>query len=362
VQLHDLRGLSVLGREPGQGLVEGKQSFGLRLPEIGDVGQLDALPVAAPFRAAFAAGVVDEDAAHRESRRRGEMRASLPLRVDVGADEPDECVVHESRRLQRLAGSLLVEKPGGETAQLVVDERHEPIGRVGFVADEGVENPGHLAHAAIISEATNGYHDPRTFSRETRMRIGYDIRLEDLYAVQRHYYDHAAPIRRAVRWRQGVGVLLSLSVMLVASAFFPHNVWPFYLGGSLLAVFFLFAAPFLWRSAYMRAIRRQYAGAASKGLVGSYLLEIAGDDLVSTNAVRQVRTRISSIDRIEEDDKRTYVFTTAINAHVIPYEAVAEGDAAEFVAILKDRMSIASGGPPLSESVRRSAESGTNRS
>jgi hypothetical protein len=194
------------------------------------------------------------------------------------------------------------------------------------------------------------------------MRISYDIRLEDLYAFQRHYYEHTASLRRAVLWRQSVGIVLSLTVAAAGWAYFAPNVWPFYLTGFILVLFFLFVAPRIWRFSYMRAVRRQYAGTASKGLVGSYLLEIAGDDIVSTNADRQVRTRISSIQRIDEDDQRTYVFTTAVNAHVIPHETVDEGDVAAFVRILKDRISVASGGPPLSESIRRSAESGTNRS
>jgi hypothetical protein len=192
------------------------------------------------------------------------------------------------------------------------------------------------------------------------MRISYDIRLDDLYALQRHCYDHAASIRRAVLWRQVVGIVLGLCMPIAAWAFFPPEAWPLYFLGLLVILFFLFLAPRIWRSNYMRAVRRQYAGTASNGLVGSHLLEIAGEDLVSTNADRQVRTRISSLVRIEEDDDRVYVFTTAVNAHVIPHETVAEGDAEGFVAILKQRMAVASGESPGRDAIQRPAGAGSH--
>jgi hypothetical protein len=193
------------------------------------------------------------------------------------------------------------------------------------------------------------------------MRLSYDIRLDDLYALQRHYYDSTPSVRRAVRLRQGIGVLLALCIMFAGWRYYPWDAWVFYASGGILVLFFLFAAPFLWRWNHMRCIRRQYSGPASKGLLGSHLMEIAGDDLISTNSDRQLRTRISSLVRVDEDEDRVYIFTTPFNIHVIPHETVVEGDVDQLVAILRDRMAVTASGAPLSEAVRQSTNSGNGR-
>ena len=63
--------------------------------------------------AALAAGGLDEDAAHRLGRRGEEMAVALPPPVVRRADQPQVGLVHQGRRVERLAGLLSRELSGG---------------------------------------------------------------------------------------------------------------------------------------------------------------------------------------------------------------------------------------------------------
>ena len=86
----------------------------------------DLLPmVYDELRKLAAAGLLDEDAPDRLGRRREEMALSLESLV---ADKPEERLVHQRRRVERLPGLLAGESRRRELAQLVVDHGQQ-IGR-----------------------------------------------------------------------------------------------------------------------------------------------------------------------------------------------------------------------------------------
>ena len=80
----------------------------------GDV-QRHLLDLAAPLLGAAAAGVVDQDPAHRLRGDREEVTAVLPGDPRL-IDEPEVRLVHDRGRLQRVAGRLLPEVPFGDAA------------------------------------------------------------------------------------------------------------------------------------------------------------------------------------------------------------------------------------------------------
>src|SRR5262249_44146723 len=72
-------------------------------------------------------------------------RARLPAR---GRNEPHKGFVNQRRRLQRLPRTFPRQLPGGQAAQLVVDQRQDSRGGVLIVRTDGVQKTRDLAHVS----------------------------------------------------------------------------------------------------------------------------------------------------------------------------------------------------------------------
>jgi hypothetical protein len=129
-----------------QGFVEGQQAV---------VGwQLDAVvflkfaPPSPPtmFQAFFAAGAIEEDAAHRLGRRREEVPATVPSLLVPAANQPQVRLVDQGRRVQRLPGRLVGHLPRCEPAQFVVNEREQVRSGVRVARLDGGQDVRDLIH------------------------------------------------------------------------------------------------------------------------------------------------------------------------------------------------------------------------
>ncbi len=67
------------------------------------------------------AGMIDEDAAHERRGDGKEMSAVLPADAAL-VDQLLIRLVNESSRLQSMVAALRLERPRGQTAQLLVDQ------------------------------------------------------------------------------------------------------------------------------------------------------------------------------------------------------------------------------------------------
>lgn len=90
------------------------------------------------LRGPVRASVIDQDAAHHRGRHTKELCTVAPRDPSL-VDEAEIGLVNECRRLQGVAGSLAAEVGGRAAAQLVVDERHEPVARADIARAPGLE-------------------------------------------------------------------------------------------------------------------------------------------------------------------------------------------------------------------------------
>ena len=102
------------------------------VPEINrDVIQRHFPDASASPVVATRASRVNQETAHHPGRKRKEVRTAFELNpVDV--DQPEVGLVDESRCLQGMTRWLTPHVAVGKASQFVVDERHQPIARVGF--------------------------------------------------------------------------------------------------------------------------------------------------------------------------------------------------------------------------------------
>jgi hypothetical protein len=87
------------------------------------------------------AGVVDQHAAHHARRDTVEVRTVLPTDSRL-VNEPKVRLVDEGGRLQGVRAAFSGEKRAREAPHLVVDERHQALGRMRVAAAPVVKDLG----------------------------------------------------------------------------------------------------------------------------------------------------------------------------------------------------------------------------
>ena len=163
-QLHQF-GLFLIPRgEFVQCFVDGEQFVVAGNCRDVNVLNVPALPAAAVALRLFAAGALDEDAAHGFGRRTEEMTATLELRLAVLADKSQPGFVNVRGGLQGLARHLIRHFVRGEFAEFLIDEWEQLLGSVRIAASDGVENLRAVTHAR-----------PRMTLRRGRARIGRTV-------------------------------------------------------------------------------------------------------------------------------------------------------------------------------------------
>ena len=108
------------------------------------VGQSGDRPVPAPLRRHPAPRVVDEDLPHGSGGDRQEVGAVHRVHP-AAARQLDVGLVDEGRGVEGVVGSLASQLPAGHGAQLVVDDRQQPVQRVSLAAANRLEKPRHVA-------------------------------------------------------------------------------------------------------------------------------------------------------------------------------------------------------------------------
>ena len=95
---------------------------------------------AAVLAAASSAGILDQDAPHRLGSRGEEVAATVPTHLRIVADQTQVGFVDQGGSVERLSGFFVRELVSGQSAQLVVDQRQELLGRLRIALLKGVQN------------------------------------------------------------------------------------------------------------------------------------------------------------------------------------------------------------------------------
>jgi hypothetical protein len=194
------------------------------------------------------------------------------------------------------------------------------------------------------------------------MRLAYDLDIDDACALALHHYDCSPAVRGAVLGRRMilaccavVIAIMGLLPILFAETFALDLALTVTLLGIAAGVGFggWFLAPRLWRRQHLGQVRRLYLTGKNEGVFGPQVLEIVGDDFVHTTSARQSRIRISALEKIEANDDYAFVYTSTMQANIVPFASATEGDPVEFIEILKGRFAAATGQTLSPEAIRR---------
>ena len=164
--------VGVFGGQPGESLVEIEQVERVGRHDGSELEPFESLPPASATMppGLLAAGVLDEDPPHGLGGGGEEVAATVPWSGWLAADQAEIGLVDQGGRLERLAGPLLGQPPGGKLAQLVVDHREELPGRLRVAVLDGREDVGDVVHRRGRS-----WHGPSSLpSDEARVDSGLD--------------------------------------------------------------------------------------------------------------------------------------------------------------------------------------------
>ena len=101
---------------------------------------------AAVLDPSLAAGVLDQDAAHRFGRSGKEMSPAVPVLRFLPVHEADVDFMNQGRRLEGLPCGFLGHLLRRESAQFVVDLRQQLLGGVRVALFNGGQDAGYVTH------------------------------------------------------------------------------------------------------------------------------------------------------------------------------------------------------------------------
>jgi hypothetical protein len=118
--------LRINALQMSQRFVESDQIYLLSRGGRIDIIERDALGAAASFGGPARFGVIDQNLAHQPRGGAEEMGAVLPVNMAL-VYQPQKSLVNQSRRLERVAGTLTAQKSARQAPQFIVNERRQLI-------------------------------------------------------------------------------------------------------------------------------------------------------------------------------------------------------------------------------------------
>jgi hypothetical protein len=172
------------------------------------------------------------------------------------------------------------------------------------------------------------------------MKIRYVNTMEDIVAFNWYHLRHSPASWRVVQhWTWALAFLfLLLGAPLVITASEPGARFigvAFAVGGAVgSVVLYRLSLPYTFK----RNVRRMFSEGQNKGMVGPHELELVADRLVDTTPYGEYTTVLEAVEKVVSTDAHTFIYVSAAGAHVIPRQAVDEGDLQAFVSAVQLRL------------------------
>jgi hypothetical protein len=171
------------------------------------------------------------------------------------------------------------------------------------------------------------------------MKIVYENTIDDIVAFTCYHYAHSRTVRQmqaAAVWGSSfVIVLIGVAVAVAADdPFFAVGVaLSFVVLGGLNALFQAWYYP-----RYLARYARKFYREGKNKAIGPHELELTDSGLVERNESGATMVRFKGIEKVVSSGKHVFIYVDAMSAHVIPCDAVSEGNWEQFVESLTQRM------------------------
>lgn len=168
------------------------------------------------------------------------------------------------------------------------------------------------------------------------MKIRFENTIDDIIAFN-HYHCEHSPLVRRVRARVRLNIaLVSIGVAVVAA--YATGNYSILAGGAAAAAWFAWTVKFWFQRSMDRQARKLLTEGVNKSVICVHELELIGDDLIERTPFNESRSRLAVVERVVTDGAYTFIYVSAMSAHVIPHDAVTEGDPVAFADALKKKI------------------------
>jgi hypothetical protein len=174
------------------------------------------------------------------------------------------------------------------------------------------------------------------------MEIDYELTKDDLYAFQwRGAY--TSPRARRMMWKTYLYWFIALFLLSILPAIGADGFSLSLVNISILLVTFPLVVLATWfltrrglRSHILQLLKDEKP---EKGQLGMHRVVLEDSGIVETTAVNETSTAWAGIDRIEQDSDYIFIYTSQIQAHIIPKRAFKDAAEAEaFIEFSKARI------------------------
>lgn len=162
-------------------------------------------------------------------------------------------------------------------------------------------------------------------AKQNQMQVTYEQTLEDIAAFNLHHFRTSKRSQRR---------LLLSQALLIFSTSVAAMIWPgwsfiervvFFVVFSLLSIF---GYPMYYRWAIKRNAKKIYAAAQSQGILGEHTLTLGAEGFATSCSANDSRVSWSGVERIDSDEQYIYIYTSPLQAHVIPKRAFSSDEEA----------------------------------
>jgi hypothetical protein len=150
------------------------------------------------------------------------------------------------------------------------------------------------------------------------MRVTYEQTLEDIAAFNLHHFRTSPLAKRRLRLTQLSSVFLTFIVVMVWPRWSSTERVVFFI---TLSLFWIVGFPFYYRWAIKRNAKKIYAASKSKGILGEHQLTVEPNGIATWSPANESKIAWYGVERIESDDQYIYIYTSPLQAHVIPKRA-----------------------------------------
>lgn len=169
------------------------------------------------------------------------------------------------------------------------------------------------------------------------MKIDFILTKEDYIAYNIHHIEHSPSMRKSLNiQRYGLAMIFLVFPFIIASlTSIPLPVW-LVVYGTVFIVWIKFYPKYFISSTKKRIVRLIEEG-NSANLLGERSILLTEDGVEEISPQGESRTTWGSIEKIDETDDYTYIYTSPINAYLVPTRAF-EGTAqkSEFLQLLRN--------------------------
>jgi hypothetical protein len=160
------------------------------------------------------------------------------------------------------------------------------------------------------------------------MKISYDNTIDDVVAFAHYNHAHSPTVRQA---RAAITFAVALLIVAVMTGIgSPDHVAISFGIGLGLAVVYVLTAPRMRRRQTERQIRRIYAEGSNKGILGPHELELTASHLIDRTPYHEGVTQVEALEKVVIAGEYTFIYVSALTAHVVPRKAVTAGDYEQF--------------------------------